>query len=110
MFMQLAQGELVVTETAWFARQILARWPADMVEHPIGDGAQIGMFLDGPRVAPGPSDLARRVLNRSLATHERVDKHPELSGLSAEELIGVYLALVFWFAIKSLLLNQKANS
>jgi hypothetical protein len=31
----------------------------------------------------------------------RVDTHPELDGLDSDKLVAVWLAVVFWFGIKS---------
>jgi hypothetical protein len=101
MFRQLDLGELVVTETAWYARQILARWPADLVEHQLPPEARIEMFLTGPKVDPDDGSIGRKVINRALASPSRVDTHPELDGLDADKLMAVWLAGVFWFCIKS---------
>lgn len=107
MFVQLEMGHLVISQTAWFARQILARWPAELVERPLPSEARIEMFLDGPKVDPTDGDTARRVLNRALASPDEVTTHPELDGMSNKELVVVWMALVFWFGIKSGALHQR---
>lgn len=110
MFVELSMGEVVVTETAWYAREILSRWPAAMVEHQIPPEARIEMFLDGPTIDPEVDDIARRVINRALASPTHVEEHPELTDLDSELLVGVWLAVVFWFGIKSGLLHQRAGN
>lgn len=110
MFLQLGMGEMVVTAAAWYARQILARWPAEFVEHAISPEARIEMFLEGPKIEPADGDIARKVLNRALASAEEVEMHPELADLAPERLMAVWFALVFWFAIKSDLLHQQASA
>ena len=110
MFVQLPMGEMFVTETAWFARRILARWPAELVEHPIAEEARIGMFVDGVTVAEDDDVMARRILNRALVSRERVEAHPELDGdLHHHKLVAIWMALVFWFGIKSGSLNQMCG-
>jgi hypothetical protein len=52
MFTQLRQGRLFVAETAWYARQVLSRWPSDLVEHPIDDGADLSMFSPADPAPP----------------------------------------------------------
>jgi hypothetical protein len=37
---------------------------------------------------------------------DRVHIHPELDGLDADKLMAVWLAVVFWFCIKSGMLNK----
>jgi hypothetical protein len=106
MFKQLGMGEIVVTETAWYARQVLARWPAELVEHQMPPQARIDMFLEGPKVDPADGDLGRQVINRALGSSDHVDTHPELDGLDADKLMAVWLAVVFWFCIKSGMLNK----
>jgi len=110
IFVHLDMGEMVVAETAWYARQIIARWPAELVEHPIVPKARIEMFLPGPRIDSADGDLARRVLNRALASAEHVETHPELVDLDARRLLAVWLALVLWFGIKSGLLHQHSSA
>lgn len=107
MFAQLQMGEIVVADTAWRARQVLSRWPRHLVEHPIAAEARLDMFYtDSVTINDGHQDLGRRILNRALASPQEVESHPELEGLGAEELTGVWLALVYWFGIKSGLLHQ----
>jgi len=110
MFPQLRMGEMVIIETAWYARQILSRWPAELVEHPIAPEARLNMFMVDPvTIEDQHQDAGRRILNRSLASADQVQSHPELEDLSAEDLVNVWLALVFWFGIKSGMLNQHAR-
>jgi hypothetical protein len=108
MFTQFRQGRMVITETAWYARKILARWPLQFVEHPIADEARLEAFLYDVQIDDHLDDAARRVFNRALASPEHVDIHPELDDLNSEDLMGVWLALTFWFGIKSNLLNKRA--
>ena len=106
VFQQLDLGELVVTETAWYARQILARWPADMVEHQYPPQARVEMFLTGPTVDPDDGNIGRQVINRALASPDHIETHPELDGLDADKLMAIWLAVVYWFGIKSGMLNK----
>lgn len=111
MFIQLGMGELVITETAWFARQILSRWPAEFVEHPVNAEARISMFFDGPgpTVDAEHDDAARKILNRALASPDHVEEHPELADATAQQLVAIWLALTFWYGIKSGFLNHQAR-
>ena len=106
MFAQLGLGELVVTDTAWHARRVLTHWPAGHVEHPIPPDARIAAYLDDVATDPVAEDVARQVLNRSLASADRVEGYPDLADLDAERSLKVWLALVFRFAIKSGLHNR----
>jgi len=110
MFVQLGMGEMLVTETAWYARQVLKRWPAQFVEHPIAPEARIEMFLKNITIDPADGDVARKVLNRALSSTEHVETHPELADLDAEQLMAVWRAVVFWFGIKSGSLHQRASA
>lgn len=107
LFQQLRMGRMVVTETAWYARQILARWPAENVEHPMPPEARIESFLDGPTVDAADGDIARKVINRALASHEHIETHPELGGLDPVKLLSVWIGVVSWFGIKSGYLNKQ---
>jgi hypothetical protein len=109
LFVQLPFGNLVVTETAWYARQILQRWPADMVEHPIPPEARLERFFDAMGMVDH-QDRGRRILNRALASHDHVDHHPELDDITGQDAAGVWLAVLLWFGIKSGLLNHQARS
>jgi len=108
MFTRFGQGRMTITETAWYARKILARWPLQLVEHPIADQARLETFLNDVQIDEHLDDAARRVLNRALSSPAQVDTHPELDDLEPEDLMGVWLALTFWFGIKSHLLNKNA--
>lgn len=107
MFNQLGMGEMVVTYTAWQARRVLSRWPREMVEHPIDPQAHIALFIGGVTLDRRHDDTARQVINRALASPVEIREHPELDGLTAEDLMGVWLAVTFWFGIKSQLLNRQ---
>jgi hypothetical protein len=110
MFAQLSLGDLVVAQTAWYARQVLTRWPLELVEHPIAPEARLSMFLIDPvTLSEHHQDLGRRVLNRALASPTEVESHPELQDLDTKDLMNVWLAVVFWFGIKSGSLNQRAR-
>jgi hypothetical protein len=102
-------GETVIMATAWYARQVLARWPAPLVEHPFPDDARISAyeyFSAGPPLGPEPDNIGRHVINRALASPGKMLTHPELDGLDDEQLLLVWLAVVYWFAIKSVALNE----
>lgn len=100
-------GDTVIMATAWYARQVLARWPAPLVEHPFPDGDRINeYFTSGPPFGPEPDNRGRHVINRALANPGKMLTHPELDGLDDDQLILVWLAVVYWFAIKSVALNE----
>lgn len=100
---QMGLWDLIVTETAWSARSILApRWPRERVEGPIAEAARLDMFIDGPgfTLQPGDEERAKAVLNRALASEERVDHHPELDGLAQDRLAQTWFPMLAWFGIK----------
>jgi hypothetical protein len=109
MFLQLHFGQMVVAQTGWYARRILARWPLQLVEHPIVPEARLEMFID-VQMDHRLEDIGRRVLNRALASPGEVESHPELEELSADDLLGAWLAVVFWFGVKSGSLHRRASS
>lgn len=106
---QMCLWEMTVEETAWSARRVLAsgRWPMENVELPIGADARLSMFMDGPGfVLPeGAEERAKAVLNRALASGESEVTHPELAGLSQNDLMQTWLPLLAWFAAKSAALH-----
>jgi hypothetical protein len=110
LFDQLRMGPLVVAETAECARQILSRWPADAVQHPIPPQARIEEFLPGTEMEVASQDLGRRVINRALAGPAEVETYSELDEASAQDLMGAWLAVLFWYAIKSGLLHDRFGS
>lgn len=110
LFDRLRQGRLIVSETAWYARQILIRWPAEFVEHPIPPEARVEGFFPGTDLDLHDQDLGRQVINRALASPQEVDTHPELNGLTPQQLMGVWVAVLFWFGAKSGALNQRHGS
>ncbi len=101
MVEQFGFGEMVVAVTADYARQILTRWPAELVGHPYPDEARIEMFLHGYTIDHDIQDIGKRVINRALSSEEEVESHPELDGLDTDRLVQVWLAVVIWFGIKS---------
>ncbi|HEY0691918.1 MAG TPA: hypothetical protein VGD71_23095 [Kribbella sp.] len=46
-------GEMVVTETAWYVRQVFRRHPVEALEYPIPE-ASIEMFVDGTSIPSRP--------------------------------------------------------
>lgn len=106
----LELGVEVITETARNAREILApRWPRELVEAGISAEARLQMFLgDMITISERPQGIARVILNRALASPAPVT-HPELDGLDLADLSSIWLALIFWYAIKSGSLNQHAR-
>jgi hypothetical protein len=107
VFNRAGLGDTVIMATAWYARQVLARWPAPLVEHPFPDGDRINeYFTSGPPFGPEPDNRGRHVINRALANPGTMLTHPELDGLDDEQLLLVWLAVVYWFAIKSVALNE----
>jgi hypothetical protein len=111
LFNRAHLGAMVIMETAWSARQILARWPSALVEPPFPDGDRInGYFTGGPPFGPEPDNRGRHVINRALASPSKVLTHPELAELDDDQLLLVWLAVVYWFTIKSVALNQWARS
>jgi hypothetical protein len=79
-----------------------------MVTHQIPAEARIEMFLDGPTIDRTTEDIARRVINRSPGSTGPVQRYAELDDSDPQQLTGVWLAVVFWFGIKSGLLHQRA--
>ena len=76
------------------------------MRHPISPDARIAAYLDDVATDPVAEDVARQLLNRSLASADRVEGYPDLADLDAERSLKVWLALVFRFAIKSGLHNR----
>ena len=104
----LQMGEMLVTQTAEYARQVLAHWPRELVAHPIADEARVQMFLIDPvKFEDRQQDIARRVLREASASDIEVSEHPELQDLDPPDLIQIWTALVFWFGIKSGMLNAR---
>jgi cell filamentation protein len=107
LFAQLRMGPLIVTQTAEYARQILSRWPSAAVRHPIPPQARIEDFLPGIEMEAASQDLGRRVINRALASPDEIETHPELREAGAQELMGAWLAVLFWYTIKSGTLHDR---
>ena len=109
LFAQLDHGPTVVISTAEYARQIFGRWPRDLVQRPIPPSARIHEFLTGLTNIDVPSqDRARRIINRAVRSSDEVRAHPELCDLDPYELMDTWMALVLWFAIKSVLISEAA--
>jgi len=106
LFNQAHLGETVIMVTGWYAREVLDRFPAPLVEHPFLDGDRINeYFTAGPPFGTEPDRRGRQVINRALANPGKMVTHPELDDLDDDQLLLVWLAVVYWFAIKSVALN-----
>ena len=111
MFLQLQQGRLLLARTCQFARQVLRRWPAEFVQPAIPAQTRIEDFLPGVMVDPHAQDVGRRILNRALASPQEASAETAytdwgLDQASPQELLQVWMAVLFWFAIKSGLLHR----
>lgn len=112
MVVQLGYGSMLITETAWTARKILAaRWPQDMVEGAIADPARLDMFLDTglPVLSEEHQQIAKAILNRALASPTEVEEHPELADLDDASKIPVWIGLMTWYYVKTATIQQTLD-
>jgi hypothetical protein len=65
------------------------------------------MFAPEAEIDIRYQDIARRIINRSLASPDHIEEYSEADGLDPQGLMNVWLALVFWFGIKSINLHHR---
>jgi hypothetical protein len=86
-------GGLSVRLRMVIARSRTARSLRDRLVRPAGPG----QVTRRTGRAPAPPEARIELFVQGA----RVDTHPELDGLDSDKLVAVWLAVVFWFGIKS---------
>lgn len=109
---QMGLGQMLISETAWYAREILAnRWPLELVEGAIAARARHDMFLEQTfKITTDHELMAKEILNRALASVVRVDEHPGVADLDSDAQVQVWFGLLGWYMIKTGALHQREGT